>query len=321
MWTLVAWFLVVAFLTLATPRVNPPGAICPLLLLATLSAVQAHADQWALPTAREISSSSGKYVLVVTPHQDWSHKHGHCLGALFRLDGTKRTEIWSRHLINNVSPVEVFVADSGKFVVTMDEWHEMGRLPVVIYDFRGGLVCVHTTDTLGLKDDVQHIMMTVSSYWWNRDSVSFFGPEDKTFIIRLHWGKTLLLWLQQGDLMDDEWRQLHRSWLISDTQWNAIHDFADKKLRKDGLALLDSKDASKRKIGALICGQMKITSAIHRLKELLKDDRYGDFICQYDDSMHPFISRVYYVRKAAKDALEAMSEKVNGVIVEEKISK
>jgi hypothetical protein len=292
--------------------VSKTRAVCSLLLLMTLSAVQSRADQWTLPTKCEISSNNGKYVFVVTPHVGWSTKPGHCLGALFRVDGKKRTEIWSRHLINDVSPVKVFVADSGKFVVTMDEWYEVGKLPVVIYDFRGGLVRVHTTDSLGLKEDILHIEQSVSSYWWNTDSLSFWGPEDKTFIIRLHWGKTLLLWLQDdGDLMDDEWYGLRRGWAMSETEWKAIHDFSDKKIRKDGLALLDSKDASERKIGASICGQMKITSAIPRLKELLKDDQY----CESTSTLISW-TRVYYVRKAAKDALEAMGETVKGVTFE-----
>jgi hypothetical protein len=284
--------------------------VCSLLFLTTLSADRARADQWVLPKDREISSNDGKYVFVVTPHKDGPGKPGHCLGALFKVEDNKRTEIWSRYLINDVSPVKMFVADSGKYVVTMDEWHGVGKLPVVIYDFRGGLVRVHTTDTLGLTEDVLNIERTVSSYWWNRDSLSFFGPEDKTFIIRLHWGKTLFLWLEDGDLMDDE---CHKGWLMKETDWKALRDFADARFRKDGPALLDSKQASKRKIGASICGQLKITSAIPRLKVLLEDDQY----CMSSSSFNSW-TRVYYVRKAAKDALEAMGEKVNDVIVVEK---
>jgi hypothetical protein len=284
--------------------------VCLLLLLMAISAGQARADEWMLPTSREFLSNNGKYVFAVTPHKDWPTKPGQCLGVLSKVNGKNRTEVWSRHLINDISPVKVFVADSGKYVVTMDEWHHVGKLPVVIYDFRGGLVCVHSTDTLGLKDDILHIKQTVSSYWWNEDSISFFGPEDKTFVIRLHWGKTLFLWLQDGALMDDEWYKVHRGWLIPEKEWQAIHDFAGKQIGKDALAWLDSKDASKRKTGALICGQEKIKSAIPRLKELLKDDEY------YESNS---TSRVYYIREAARDALKAMGENVGGVIVEEKI--
>jgi hypothetical protein len=286
--------------------------VCFLLLLTTLLADRASADSWTSPTKREISSNNGKYVFVVTPHTGWTIKPGHCLGALYKVEDNKRTEVWSRNLINDVAPVEVFVADSGKYVVTMDEWHEVGKLPVVIYNILGGLVYVHSTDTLGLKEDVQHIERTVSSYWWNQDSISFFGPDDKTFIIRLHWGKTLFLWLRDGDLMDDEWYRICKDWLMPEAEWKAIHDFADTKIRKEGRALLDSKDASERKSGVLLCGQLKITSAIPRLKELLKDDQY------YGTGLFTSWTRVYYVRKAAKDALEAMGEEVKGVTVEEK---
>ena len=80
------------------------------------------------------------------------------------------------------------------------------------------------------------------------------------------------------------------------------------------MALLDSKNASERTTGAAICGQLKIKSAIPRLKDLLKDD-------QYSLSVSSLISerRFYDVRKAARDALEAMGEKVKGVVVEEEV--
>ena len=200
-----------------TPTINQKPAwktriVCILFFVATLSADRARADEWLMPRTREISSNNGKFVFVVTPHG--ASQPGHCVGALFRIEGKKRTEIWSRCLINDIAPVEIFVADSGEFVVTMDEWHEVGRLPVVIYDFRGGLARVHTTDTLGLKGDVLHITQTVSSYWWNNGSISFFGLEDKTFIIRLHWGKVVFLELRDGDLMDDDWYNLHKGWLM-----------------------------------------------------------------------------------------------------------
>ncbi|WP_146462338.1 hypothetical protein [Rubripirellula tenax] len=166
----------------------------------------------------------------IEPHNNWPDKPGHCRGILYRLNGEKRNEIWSRFLVNNHAPVSVFVANTGNYVVTMDEWHSVGELPVVVYGKRGELVRVHSTDSLGLKDDIEHIKQTVSSYWWNEDSTSFFGPEGETFFIRLHWGKLLMLELRDGDLMDDEWYEIAKGWAMPEKKWKALHDYAKQKL-------------------------------------------------------------------------------------------
>ena len=127
-------------------------------------------------TQFEFRSENGQHLLKLEPRDDWPDKPGHCRATLYRLDGNKRTEKWSRFLINNHAPVQVFVSNSGNYVLTMDEWHSVGELPVVIYGRRGELIRVHSTDSLGLGNDIEHIKMTDSSFWWNEDSVSFLRP-------------------------------------------------------------------------------------------------------------------------------------------------
>jgi len=164
------------------------------------------ADEWGPIEQTEFFSPNKRYMLKIVPREDWPIKPGYCKATLFKIDGRERKGIWSRYLINNHAPVRVFVADSGEYVLTMDEWHSVGELPVVIYGPRGDLIRVHSTDSLGLKNDVEHIKKTVSSYWWNEGLISFFGPEEETFFIRLHWGKLVLLGLEDGDLMDEDSR-------------------------------------------------------------------------------------------------------------------
>ncbi len=185
---------------------NRHSVLMPLLMLGMLcQPARCSADTWAPISKFEFESKDSSHVLKIQPHDNWHNKPGRCLATLYRVGGGKRTKVWSRSLINNHAPVDVFVANSGEYVVTMDEWHRLGELPVVIYGKRGELVRVHSTDSLGLKGDAAHIKQSVSSYWWNEDSSSFFGPKDETFFIRLHWGKLVMLDLHNGDLMDDDW--------------------------------------------------------------------------------------------------------------------
>jgi hypothetical protein len=269
---------------------------------------QAHADSWRAAEKAEFFSENRQYMLKIEPQPDSSNKPGHCRAALLR--GKK--EIWSRHLINNDAPVRVFVADSGQYVLTMDEWHSVGKLPVVIYGPLGDLIRVHSTESLGLKDDIQHIKRTISSYWWNEASVSFFGPDDEKFFIRLHWGKWIVLDLRSGDLFEkeqtffrDDLRREHEQ------EWEKLVQYRQKTLAKHAIRLLGSENAKDRKTGALVSGQEKLREAIPALRRLLDDKE------SFSTNVPKEWTRVYFVRKAAKEALEAMGEKVQAVIIEE----
>jgi len=249
-------------------------------------------------------------MLKISPHPDWPDKPGHCRATLYGVEGAKRREIWSRFLINNHAPVRVFVADSGEYVVTMDEWHSVGELPIVVYGKRGELIRVHSTDSLGLKDDVLHIKRTVSSYWWNEDSMSFFGPDEETFFIRLHWGKLVFISLEDGDLMDEGWYTVHKGWRMPAEKWKCLHDHARAEVRERALLWLRSENPAERKTGAAISGSEKLGEAIPRLRSLLTDQASlirGTTTKRF---------RAYYVREAAKQAIENMGEQCDGVVVE-----
>lgn len=284
-----------------------------ILLYAILSIcpTNLNADEWDPIKQTDFFSASRKHMVNIKPHPNWPDKPGHCRATLFQLVGKTKREIWSRHLINNHAPVRVFVSDSGKFVLTMDEWHRVGELPVVIYGSRGELIRVHSTDSLGLKDDIQHIKRTVSSFWWNENSISFFGPKDEAFITRLHWGKLLFINLRDGDLINEERYRTDKGWLMPEKKWHTMHEYANDQIRMHAMELLGSGNADDRKTGALVCQQEQIKEAVPRLKELLADKEY------YTTNVPKEWTRVYYIRKAAKDALEVMGETIGDVVVQE----
>ena len=152
-----------------------------------------------------------KHVLRVTPHREPFEHPGHCRAELYRLRDEQRELIWGRHLINNTAPVDAVVADSGKYVVTMDEWHQYGELPLVIYGRRGELIESHKLHSVenpyGGKYDrfVEGVRATFSGPNWRKNSLVFFGPRDETLFIRLRAGSTRIVRLKDGEVMTEGW--------------------------------------------------------------------------------------------------------------------
>lgn len=276
---------------------------------ASLGAGLSRADEWEAPKEREDYSPRRVHMLKVRPDTDKGP--GHCLGQLWSIEKDKKTLVWSRPLINDTAPVQALVADSGDYVVTMDEWHEVGKLPLVIYGNDGRLIQVHNLDSLGLAG-VRHIEVTVSSVWWSADAICFFGPKQEVLFIRLHWGQMLMVELSSGDVMDEAWYEIAKGWSMKPRDWRALHDFGKQRAAGRALELLASKKASDRKAGALAAGQLKCRKAIPRLRALLADGAM--YRTKAGDG--PW-TQVFYVRKAAKQALEAMGETVRGIVVEQ----
>ena len=265
------------------------------------------ADSWTWPELRDCFSDDRSHRLRIEPAVDWK-KPGHCRATQFRGD----TELWSRHLINDTAPVKVVVADSGDYVVTIDEWHKVGTLPVVIYGSNGRLIRVHGLDSLGLEADYEHMTVTMSGAWWNENAVSFFGPEkERVFFIRLHWGKWISLDLRQGDLMDAEWLQMAKGSLMPPEKWRELQKFRMRHLAEKAKKLLVSKTASERETGAMVCGREKLADSVSELRKLLHDEAW------FTRGSGATTTRVYHVRAAAKTALEALGQEVDGVVVSE----
>jgi WD40 repeat protein len=270
------------------------SALCLLLVTTPL-----WADEWTWPKQRDYPSTNGKYVFRVTPDHGISLRMGWGLGELYKTDGQKRSLVWKRYLVNDIAPVNAIVADSGSYVVTFDEWHEVGKLPVVIYDFRGGLVKVHNLEALFEGHEIPG-EVSISSRWWDKDSLIFFGPKDETLYIRVCTGQTLMISMSDGDLIKES-----KSFLLDEGEktWDSLVAYGKKRPAELALKYLESEDSERRRTGAIVAGQMGLREAIPRLRGLLKDDSYylvyrggGFFNGEHE----------HYVADAAREALESM---------------
>lgn len=306
--------------------------LCSILLFPLVPPTpRARADQWSSPSVKEATSENGKYFVRVEPREAGGPTSGTCRATLYRVEDGNRTELWLRYLINNVSPVQVFASDSGKYVETMDEWHSVGRFPVVIYGPRGRLVEVHNFDSLGLTGDMRHIRRSVSSIWWNRDSIIFFDTsgEKERFVVRLHWGKWLVLDLQEAitlprelnfplEQIEGEQRALVEAELkafqaAENEDWLRLQESIRATLREKSREMLTSEEPRARRLGALVAGQEGFEEMIPLLRPLLKDDTTR----LVRNEVSRTIESTYTVRLAAREALLLLGEKVEGVVVEE----
>lgn len=293
----------------ARARIRVPFLLLPILIACGGSCF----GTWeALKQMEFRSADTGKYLFRVTPHKDWVKRPGNCKGELFFVDKGKQKRVWSRYLINNSGPITAYATKSGEYVVTMNEWGWYGAFPVVIYGPDGKLIRMHSLESLGLEGDSDMPECSTVGVEWDENAIVFFGPKEKTLIIRLRWGRILMVKLDSGDVMDEEWYEEYKGWYIKETEWKKLHAFAREHSAKLAVFMLGSKDSRDRQTGAIAVGQMKCRGAIPKLRTLLDDPNAYGF--QAGDG--PLMT-VYYVRKVAKQALEAMGEEVKGVVIEE----
>jgi len=172
------------------------------------------ADEWEPPVRRDYYSPRKRFMLRVTPHRALSLRPGHCRAELYEILDSRHRPVWSRHLINNAAPVRVAIPDSGKYVVTMNEWYEDGMspmLPIVVYGERGALISVHSTDSLGI--DMLHVEK--NDLWgWDQGSMHVFDEQGEFLFLRLRWGQVFAVRLEDGEVLSPE--------SLSHAEWDSL---------------------------------------------------------------------------------------------------
>jgi hypothetical protein len=192
-------------------------------------------------------------------------------------------------------PDKIVKTSDGKIIVKLKPM-KFGEAAINIENHRGKILKEFYLDSLGLT--FQNYRLSTAGNDWYQNSIAFINKTDEYFIVRLRKGKIIIINLKSNKLVAH----------VPDSLNNEINQTISQK----AIELLDSSDPKERQTGAIVCGQMNIRTAIPKLKELLSDD--SCYWQQSGDS--PWIT-VYFVRKAAKEALEAMDEDVSGIIVEE----
>ncbi len=166
-----------------------PGTAVAVILALVVCVSAACADEWPLPTTEVYYSQDRRVRLTVTPRELSSQLNyfsdlvHHRKSAGQQSDSThtfargvlqRRTRdgawivVWDRRLLNNVAPVSALVTDSGRYVVTFDNWfgNGVGNDVVVIYGRGGSVVRSMSLDDILPDYYVYALPRTVSSLWW-----------------------------------------------------------------------------------------------------------------------------------------------------------
>ena len=229
------------------------------------------ADDWDPPAVMTVESANRNYVFRVIPNfGKIPPQLGTCRGQLYlRSNGQLKLQ-WERPLINNVAPVQAFVANSGQCVVTICEWGgSFEELPVVFYGHHGFLLNVY--GRLGQIADRPALNIRELSRGtpWLTNSLFLFGPADATFIIRLSSGNLVSFETTMGELIDESWK---KKW-GSDPGYMKLYDELQAKVKTlilhDALRLKNSDNPTDRKTGEFVLNQYTDAESAAILRQIV----------------------------------------------------
>lgn len=177
------------------------GIIAGLLLSLALPGA-ANADSWAPATKIVVESPDRRHRLTMTPRELSSNlayfedavaqkpkpgqRPGRDASARGRLEGRTADgrwgTIWDKPLANDVAPVDVVVAPSGRVVATLDNWHFVGRGENVLVFYGSDGTLIRSLKLSDLLPDfyIKALPSSVSSTRWRSDVR--FGADGRLII-------------------------------------------------------------------------------------------------------------------------------------------
>ncbi len=145
-----------------------------------------YGDSWVQPFERDFFSESKRFVAHVTPVT----KIGAAQLKLYLIEHAERKLLWKCELGNKNAPVEVYVSNDGKSVVTNNEWGQSGYgdFVVAFYGEKGMIKNYSMEEILHLPADIEQAQLrklirklmphSVSSRRWDLKSIKFFADYD-----------------------------------------------------------------------------------------------------------------------------------------------
>lgn len=150
-----------------------------LVLLVLLFAAPPMLDTWPAAQIKEVFSESREWFVRVTPGKSLgdtvgfaSSPKGPYATAEFYRRGADRSYriVAERTLVNPIAPAVFFVTDHG-YLVTLDNWHNLGYGKVVAsYAPDGRPVAAHQLRDLFSADEIAAFSHSASSIMWRTDT-------------------------------------------------------------------------------------------------------------------------------------------------------
>jgi len=193
-------------------------------------------------------------------------------------------------------PDQVTVSSNKKITVRLTTSRK-SDIAMTIENSSGEKIKEFTDEEILPVDDVGKYNLTTAGSDWYQNSISFITKNGAFFVVRTRWERIIIIDLASNNLLQD---------IPSEAK-----DEIQNTIIQKALSLLTSPEPENRQTGAIACGQLQIKKAVPELRHLLGDENY------LTTNIPKEWTRVYYVRKSAKEALEKLGETVNGIIIEE----
>ncbi len=151
------------------------GLYGPLVLACALSlaGLPAGADNWGSPQPTTTCSADGRSCAELFP-APWKEDDDQTAWVVVSVRGAERRAPSHKQfaLLNPVAPVQLRIANEGRFLVTLDDWGRTGygERAVVIYDSKGKVVRNLALADFLTASDIEQLPHSVSSIQWRTDS-------------------------------------------------------------------------------------------------------------------------------------------------------
>lgn len=154
----------------------------------------ATADQWPAPQVKEVFSESREWFVRVIPGKSIGDTFGfagaekgpYATGEFYRRQADRSYRLCSeKTLLNPVAPVLFLVTDRG-YLVTLDNWHNMGYGKVVaFYSLEGRLVKAHELRDIFSSAEVEAFEHSSSSIWWRKE-MAYIRPGQQSLYVMIN---------------------------------------------------------------------------------------------------------------------------------------
>jgi hypothetical protein len=277
------------------------------------------ADIWKPPKNYEISSENNNYIFKIIPtfnNNNYNILRGSCNGLLYVTKGKRINLAWKRLLVNDICPINAFVSNTGKYVITVGEWYYHEKLPIVIYGSNGSLInvygkleqilpphCLLLPQRPGADNETRFPGSLTGINWLSR-SLMIYGSNDDYFIIRLRNKDVIIFETASGQVIDEKWKYEHIYRTKELKKYEEFYELLQGLIVNKALILASSELKNEQELGIFILNQCSDKKSIKILKEIVRNQNNHNINIPEKNTLE------YKIVIIAKDTLEKIGEEV-----------
>lgn len=175
-----------------------------IILLAVLGT---RADQWPSARTKEAFSENRAWFVRVVPGKSYgdtvgfagSPKGPYARAEFYLLHADRSYRLVMEVTLQNpVAPARFEVTDRG-YLITLDNWHNMGYgKTVVFYSPQGRVLAAYGLGDFFSKEEIERFSHSVSSIWWRKETVYVRGDQQSLYVSIDDKGSALIFETETG---------------------------------------------------------------------------------------------------------------------------